>query len=88
MFRLLLAILVMIVAAPLAHAQTKPLSAAYQITYAKNYDPSPAPDGKHLVYISMVAGREQLFVMNVDGSGSRQITSDTVDHEDPAWSPD
>jgi TolB protein len=41
-----------------------------------------------MVYISEVAGREQLFIRSIDGKVVRQLTSDTVDHEDPAWSPD
>ncbi len=63
-------------------------SIALQLTHAQNYDPSPSPDGKRLVYISLVAGKEQLFTMAVDGSGSAQLTHDDIDHEDPAWSPD
>jgi TolB protein len=61
---------------------------AHQLTYSFNLDGSFAPDGSRLVYISIVEGREQLFVMNADGSGQRQVTRDQADHEDPAWSPD
>lgn len=64
------------------------LSIPVQITHAQNYDPSPSPDGKKLVFISLIAGKEQLFTMNVDGSNIVQITHDDIDHEDPAWSPD
>jgi TolB protein len=41
-----------------------------------------------MVYISVVAGREQLFVSLIDGTDARQLTTDSIDHEDPAWSPD
>lgn len=41
-----------------------------------------------MVYISVVAGREQLFVGSTDGKDIRPLTADSVDHEDPAWSPD
>src|SRR5690349_5320725 len=71
-----------------AHAADPPLAIPIQITHAQNFDPSPAPDGKRLVYISMVSGKEQLFTMNMDGSKSSQLTHDDADHEDPAWSPD
>jgi TolB protein len=64
------------------------LSIPIEITHAQNFDPSPSPDGKRLVYISVISGKEQLFVMNVDGSNSVQLTRDDADHEDPAWSPD
>lgn len=65
-----------------------PLAIPAQITHAQNFDPSPSPDGKQLVYISVIAGKEQFFTMNVDGSNIGQLTRDDADHEDPAWSPD
>lgn len=68
--------------------QRRAISQAYQLTYTAKYDPSPSPDGKKLVYIAVVEGREQLCIMNVDGTGAVQITHDDADHEDPAWSPD
>ncbi|MDO8636273.1 MAG: hypothetical protein Q7R34_08540, partial [Dehalococcoidia bacterium] len=33
-------------------------------------------------------GKNQIYVMNADGSGQTQITSDTFNIHDPAWSPD
>src|SRR3981081_1349426 len=71
-----------------ARAADRPLSIPIQITHAQNFDPSPSPDGKRLVFISMLSGKEQLFTMNVDGSNVAQLTRDDADHEDPAWSPD
>jgi TolB protein len=68
--------------------QRRAVSQAYQLTHTAKYDPSLSPDGKRIVYIAFTEGREQLFIMNVDGSGSVQITRDDADHEDPAWSPD
>jgi TolB protein len=65
-----------------------PLSIPVQITHAQNFDPSPSPDGKRLVFISVISGKEQLFTMNSDRSKSVQLTHDDADHEDPAWSPD
>jgi TolB protein len=65
-----------------------PITIPYQLTHSLNMDPSPNPDGKRLVYISMTAGKEQLFVMDSDGSHSVQVTHDDANHEDPAWSPD
>ncbi|MFL5495335.1 MAG: TolB family protein [Gemmatimonadales bacterium] len=40
-----------------------------------------------MVFIIGIVGREQLFVMNVDGTEAVQLTHDDADHEDPAWSP-
>ncbi|MFL6300372.1 MAG: TolB family protein [Terriglobales bacterium] len=71
----------------LAYPQSKP-ALAYQLTYSVNDDPFPSPDGKQLVYDSVVEGKYQLFVMDVDGKNQRQITHDPANHETPSWSPD
>lgn len=69
-------------------AQDPPIGSATQFTHSINEDPSFSPDGKELVYISVVAGKEQLFRMGIDGKNIKQLTHDDADHEDPAWSPD
>jgi TolB protein len=69
-------------------AQSKAVGLAYQLTHSVNADPSLSPDGKRMVFISVLNGREQLFAINRDGTGSVQLTHDDADHEDPAWSPD
>jgi len=69
-------------------SQNPPLTLAYQLTHSETMDPSLSPDGKRMVYISVVAGKEQLLAMNLDGSEPAQLTHDDSDHEDPAWSPD
>lgn len=61
---------------------------AYQVTYSVTVDPSFSPDGRRMVYITVIAGREQLLIADVDGTNPVQITHDDYDHEDPAWSPD
>src|SRR6478672_789635 len=71
----------------LAYPQSKP-SLAYQLTYSVNDDPFPSPDGKQLVYDSVVEGKYQIFIMDVDGKNQRQITHDAATHESPSWSPD
>ena len=65
-------------------AATQPV----QVTHGNNSDPSMAPDGKRMVVISEATGREQLQIMDVDGSHVVQLTTAPYDHEDPAWSPD
>jgi TolB protein len=65
-----------------------PLTIPYQLTHSQNMDPSFNPDGKRWVFISLIAGKEQLFTMNADASDASQITRDDANHEDPAWSPD
>ena len=71
-----------------ALAQGRALGLAHQLTYSYNFDGSMSPDGRRMVFIRMLEGREQLFLMNADGTGETQLTRDPSDHEDPAWSPD
>jgi TolB protein len=72
----------------IASAQARPLGLAWQLTYSYNMDNALSPDGKRMVFIRIIEGREQLFAMDTDGSGEVQLTRDAADHEDPAWSPD
>ena len=65
-----------------------PLGLAYQFSHSVNDAPSFSPDGNEMVFISVVAGKEQLFRMWLDGTHQVQLTRDDADHEDPAWSPD
>src|SRR5437588_5783454 len=71
-----------------ASAADLEISIPIQLTHAQNFDPAPSPDGKKLVFISMLSGKEQLFTMDADGKNIVQLTRDDADHEDPAWSPD
>ena len=84
----LLTPLALLLIATLLHAQDAPLTLAYQLTHSETVDPSLSPDGKRMVYINVVAGKEQLFAVNLDGSNPAQLTHDDANHEDPAWSPD
>ena len=65
-----------------------PIGIAYQFSHSVNDSPSFSPDGEEMVFISVVAGKEQLFRMKLDGTHVMQLTRDDADHEDPAWSPD
>ena len=76
-------------AATRAAAQPASLfSQARQVTASITADPSLSPDGKRMVYLTVVAGVEQLFTSDIDGRNVRQLTSEPFDHEDPAWSHD
>ncbi|MBI4595791.1 MAG: PD40 domain-containing protein, partial [Candidatus Tectomicrobia bacterium] len=63
-----------------------------QLTTSKEkYDdtyPSWSPDGKRIAFMSNRTGKNQIYVMNADGSGQTQITNDNFNNHDPAWSPD
>lgn len=69
-------------------AQDKALTLAYQVTHSLTFDPTFSPDGKRMIYTSVLLGRTQIFAMNLDGSEPAQLTRDGADHEDVAWSPD
>ena len=84
----MLAVLLAATQAPPVFAQSEPLGLAWQLTYSFNMDNALSPDGGRMVFIRIIEGREQLFVMNTDGHGERQLTREDADHEDPAWSPD
>ncbi len=71
-----------------AIAGARPMTLAWQLTHSIQADPSFAPDGRRMVYLVVVAGKEQLFTANIDGSDPVQLTRDAIDHEDPAWSLD
>jgi TolB protein len=86
--KLLISVAACIVCLSTARVVAAPLTLPYQLTHSQNMDPAPNPDGTRLVYISVTAGKEQLFTMNADASAQIQITRDDADHEDPAWSPD
>ncbi len=65
-----------------------PIGIAYQFSHSVNDSPSFSPDGQEMVFLSVVAGKEQLFRTRLDGTHVMQLTHDAADHEDPAWSPD
>jgi hypothetical protein len=50
--------------------------------------PSFSPDGKRLVYQKEIDGERQLFTINVDGTGKKQLTLGPGMHVSPNWSLD
>ena len=54
-----------------------------------NYQPTYSPDGTEIVFVSDRAGADNLWVMNVDGSEPRAVTSEKANLvHNPSWSPD
>jgi TolB protein len=54
-------------------------------------DPAWSPDGRHIVFISDRDSRSDIYdvyVMDVDGSNVRRVTTHPADDSNPAWSPD
>ena len=61
---------------------------------ADDFGPSWRPDGRKVAFMSNretvtnPQGDFEIFVMNADGSGVRQLTANRFDDEFPSWSPD
>src|SRR3712207_3404046 len=54
-----------------------------------NINPSWSPDGRQLVFQTDRHGRRtELYIVDADGSGERQLTWNDADDTPPAWSPD
>jgi TolB protein len=70
------------------NAQRGAMTLAYQLTHVDMGEPFPSPDGKQVVYEVVIEGHQQLFIMNNSGSGQKQITHDSANHDTPSWSPD
>jgi TolB protein len=53
------------------------------------YTPSVSPDGRLIAYSQQKSGSDyDLWVMNIDGTSRRQLTSDPGYEDHPTWSPD
>jgi acylaminoacyl-peptidase len=92
-----LAVLLLLPAWATARAQTAAgdrleLMDVFKIEYAS--DPQASPDGKQVAYVRNFMDvmkdrpRSHLWVVNVDGSNHRPLTSGDANESSPRWSPD
>jgi len=51
-------------------------------------NPAWSPDGKRIVYQAEADGVKQLFIINSDGTGKKQLTTGNAHHVGAQWSPD
>ena len=67
-----------------------PGGTATRITFSNgSSDPAYSPDGSKVAFVSSnPGGGYQIFVMNADGTGRRQVTTSATPKTEPAWSPD
>lgn len=64
-------------------------TAARITTSTTSSDPVYSPDGRRIAFVSTKPGGDfQIFVMNSDGTGRRQVTTTSTAKQQPAWSPD
>jgi len=55
-------------------------------TWEWDKHPSWSPDGAQVVFYSnRDTGRQQIWVMNADGSAQRNLTNDRFNNWDPVW---
>lgn len=52
---------------------------------ADNYYPRVSPDGKQVVFSSNRNGQGDLYLINLDGTGERRLTSDPADDGAASW---
>ena len=52
---------------------------------ADDKDPSWSSDGTRIAYQSNIDGDYEIWVMNADGSGQRNLTRNSVGDGDPSW---
>ncbi|SDS05098.1 Dipeptidyl aminopeptidase/acylaminoacyl peptidase [Paenibacillaceae bacterium GAS479] len=63
-------------------------------SYEDAHAPSWSPDGSKIAYLSCISGKTEIWVMNQDGSGKRQISTthssvqNPFQFTKPCWSPD
>jgi TolB protein len=51
--------------------------------------PAWSPDGTRIAFVGVPSGRRpDIYVMNADGSGLRNLTNTAAQDYSPAWSPD
>lgn len=53
-----------------------------------DHSPAWSPDGTQIAYVHGYGDDQQIWVMNADGSGMRELTSSHGFHSFPTWSPD
>jgi Tol biopolymer transport system component len=55
---------------------------------AKDVHPAWSPDGRRIAFVSRRDGNSEVYVMNADGSGKRNLTRTRANDDSPTWSRD
>ena len=61
-----------------------------RLTFAKSIETTASfsPSGKNIIFISDRSGRQEIYQMDINGSGINKISNNRGDYSKPAWSPD
>jgi len=55
----------------------------------RHYDPAVSADGQWIVYVSTIAGNDEIFKIRPDGTGNTRLTENVWEWDKhPSWSPD
>ena len=57
-------------------------------TSGRDHSPAWSPDGTKIAFNTFRKGDGEIFVMNGDGTGAKELTFSFANDDDPAWSPD
>ena len=93
MNRTLMTFLLIIFAFAGAHSQT-PFSFNDLVNAKRVGDPQISPDGKRVAFTMGVVNKAEnrtvthIYVVKIDGSDQKQLTTGTASHSSPRWSPD
>jgi dipeptidyl aminopeptidase/acylaminoacyl peptidase len=77
-----------------APAKSQPYTVQEQVSLRRISGPSASPDGKRIAFVLRSTdleankGRTDLWLINADGSGLRQLTHTPEGEGQPVWSPD
>ncbi|QRK04475.1 S9 family peptidase [Archangium violaceum] len=77
-----------------APAKSQPYTIQDQVSMRRISSPSVSPDGKRIAFVLRTTdleankGRTDLWLVNADGSGLRQLTYSPESEAQPVWSPD
>jgi len=75
-------------------ANSHPFSIHDMLAMERVSDPHVSPDGSRIVYVVRTTdleanrGRTDLWMISVDGTGTRRLTTDPSSDSNPRWSPD
>ncbi|MGB6363110.1 MAG: S9 family peptidase [Thermoanaerobaculia bacterium] len=93
-FSLFASIVLLLAALPVMGSQPRPFSAHDLVAMERISDPQVAPGGEEIAFVRRTTdfeadkGRTDIWIVGVDGSGLRRVTTDEAGDSSPRWSAD